>query len=920
VTKLEEPATPTNPNVPPAGSQVAESTVADAYLLPAAEVVHRLGADGTVGLSVAEAASRLGRFGPNRLADPPTVPLWRKVVAQFTDLLILILLGAAVVSFVVSRELKTPIVIVAVVMLNAVVGLLQEAKAAKTLDALRKMVSTQARVRRSGEMHQIDSSDLVPGDIVMIEAGERVPADGRLFVAASLEIEEAALTGESAPSTKHTETLEKLNAPLGDRTNLVFMNTSVTRGRGEFVVTDTGMATEMGSIASLINATEQEETPLQKQLHDLGRTLAMIAGGVAAIVFVVGLIRGRSFSEVFETTVALAVASVPEGLPAVVALTLALGTAAMARQNAIVKRLPSVETLGCTSVICSDKTGTLTLNQMTAQQVATIDGTVAATAVADEKHQNAIAATLTGSALCSDAVIKSGNLIGDPTEGALVQLAYDGGIDVDDLRRVDPRVDEVPFDSAVKYMATAHRVTDEGGDCSVRIYVKGAPDVIGARTTMHLGRSGLVPKDEAWMTSANDEMANQGMRVLAIAQREMAEADYTAFIDGGGKLDDLIEQLTLVSLIGIIDPPRPEAKAAIAEAHAAGIDVKMITGDHVSTAAAIGKQLGLTGRAISGAQIDAWTEQELKDNIESISVVARVSPEHKLRIVGALQERSHVVAMTGDGVNDAPALRKADIGVAMGITGTEVTKEAATMVLVDDNLGTIVGAVKRGRAIYDNIVTFLRFQLATSIGFSITFLLSTVFAIAGGKPFTAIQILFVNLIIDGPPALALGVDPAAPDVMERKPRPRAEKILSIRRVGGVVVTAASMTAAAFLALWLAPDSAVVGEATVAGTMAFTTFVLCQLTNALVARAERRTVFSRATFTNRLLWLALGAVLLIQAAVVHLGFMQSIFDTVSLSAGQWALCGVLSLFPVVAGEAVRIVMSSRRADFPSVAVA
>jgi P-type Ca2+ transporter type 2C len=491
-----------------------------------------------------------------------------------------------------------------------------------------------------------------------------------------------------------------------------------------------------------------------------------------------------------------------------------------------------------------------------------------------------------------------------------VQLAYDGGFDVDQLRNDEPRLDELPFDSAVKYMATAHRMIDEHGTCVIRLYVKGGPDVVAARCTTMLGENGTETLDANWWTSNNERIASGGMRVLALAQRELPETTYTEFVDGGGLISQLMDELTLVALVGIIDPPRPEAKEAIAQAHSAGIAVKMITGDHVSTAGAIGRQLGLTGRAVSGADIDGWNDEELRDQIEDISVIARVSPEHKMRIVGALQARQHVVAMTGDGVNDAPALRKADIGVAMGITGTEVTKEAATMVLVDDNLGTIVGAVRRGRSIYDNIVTFLRFQLATSVGFSITFLIATVFAVAGGKPFTAIQILFVNLIIDGPPALALGVDPASPDVMRRKPRPRAEKLLSPRRVMGVVVVAASMSAAALLALWAAPDSGTPGVATIAGTMAFTTFTLCQLWNALVARAERRSVFSAATFANRLLWIALGAVVVIQVAVVNIDPLQSVFDTVSLTLGEWAICAALSTLPLFAGELVRFVDSKR----------
>ncbi len=898
------------------------------HRLDAEAVAAAAGVEPSSGLDTAEAARRAARFGPNVLAEAARTPAWKRLLAQFNDLLILILIAAAIVAYAVSEEIKTPAVVLFVVVFNAVLGFVQENRAERSLEALRKMLVIQARVRRGGELVNLPAAELVPGDVVMLEAGDRVPADGRLLLATNLEVEEAALTGESQPATKSIDPIDRDQVPLGDRRNMVYMNTTVTRGRGEMVVTATGMGTEIGRIAGLLRATETEKTPLQIQLDRLAHSLAKLAAAIVIAVFTIGLIRGEDLGTLLLTAVALAVASIPEGLPAVTAVTLAVGVSKMARHNAIVKRLASVETLGCTNVICSDKTGTLTLNQMTAVDLVvqlrshpvTGSGYEADGAIEHHPDDEPLVrdAALLGLALCSDAEVRptpdGAELVGDPTEGAVVVLATKGGLDVARMRAHHPRVAEVPFDSATKYMATAHQTVATDGRPTVTIFVKGAPDVLLDRSTLVVDENGTpapVLQHEQALRAHNARLGDQGLRVLAVAERELDADTWSAFIAEGGSLDDLVEDLTLLALVGIVDPPRPEARAAIAEAHAAGISVKMITGDHAATAAAIGSDLGLTGEAVTGADLDAMSDAELAERIDGITVFARVAPEHKIRLVAALQRKGNVVAMTGDGVNDAPALKKADMGVAMGITGTEVTKEAATMVLTDDNFATIVSAVGRGRTIYDNIVKFVRFQLSTTLGFATLFLLAAIFGIAGGKPFTAIAILWVNIIMDGPPAMALGLDKAAPDVMHRRPRPLSERILTRERWAAVVTAAAVMATGTLLVLALAPgDAPIAGTASVAGTMAFNTFVLFQFFNILNARSDTGTVFSRYTFGNRLLWVSLALVLLLQVGVTHVGVMQRLFDTTSISATQWLVCAAVASSVLWVEELRKLVLRRR----------
>ena len=914
---------PTHTSIP-----LVSPAAPEPHRLTGATVLELLAVDQARGLTDSDATTRRAIVGENTLLEATRVPGWRRFVGQFRDLLILILIGAAVVAFAVSGELKTPLVVLVVVMINAVIGFVQENRAERSLEALRRMLVDHARVRRDGKVLVVAASELVPGDIVLLEAGDRVPADGRLLVANSVEIDEAVLTGESRPAEKNIVAVDNEMVVVGDRSCIGHMNTVVTRGRLEMVVTSTGMNTEIGRIAGLLDATESERTPLQRQLDGLAHSLAKLAAAIVAAVFVIGVLRGQSVSEVMLTAVALAVAAIPEGLPAVTVVTLAVGVSKMAKRNAIIKRLASVETLGCTTVICSDKTGTLTLNEMTAVELIvqlrphTVSGRGYSPAgsieVLDGDEPVALDAALTAMALCNDATISpdghSWRLVGDPTEGALVVLAAKGDIDINGLRAGHPRLAELPFDSTNKFMITAHPMVTVDGRDVVRVFVKGAPDVLLTRTSTVIGihaSNEPVAQASGMVEAAIDQMAKRGLRVIAVAQRELAAAEFAAFSDTGGAIIDLATDLTLVALVGIVDPPRPEAGQAIAAARDAGIDVKMITGDHAITATSIARQLGLTGQVMTGADLDRLDDDQLAERIGEVSVFARVSPEHKIRLVTVLQQRGDVVAMTGDGVNDAPALKKADIGIAMGITGTDVTKQAATMVLTDDNFATIVNAVRRGRAIYDNIVKFVRFQLATTLGFAALFLLAALFGIADGKPFTAIAILWVNIVMDGPPAMALGLDPTGRDVMQRRPRPLSERIITRPRWYAIALSAAVMAGGTLAVLVLAPGAEpAAGTATIAGTMAFNTFVLFQFFNLLNSRSETHTVFHRDTFTNRWLWVSLTGVIVLQIAVTHLGPLQRLFDTTAITAANWVVCVLVSSSVLWTEEARKLVHRTR----------
>ncbi|MCK8675540.1 calcium-translocating P-type ATPase, PMCA-type [Rhodococcus sp. HM1] len=885
------------------------------------EVAAALGVDPATGLSAVEVERRKTEHGPNLLDEAPRVPVWRKVAALLADRMTLVLVIAAVVSATVSREWETPVVIFAVIALNTVLNYVQEARAENSLQALRQMSVSTAQVRRDGREADLPRADLVPGDVVLLEAGDTVPADGRLVTAVRLQVAEAALTGESHPVDKEIDPVADPAAPLGDRTDMLFMNTQVTRGRAEMIVTATGMHTEMGAIATLLGTAGVEQTPLQRRIGQLAGTLTIVALVTVTLVFVLGLLRGQSWSDLLLTAVSLAVATIPEGLTAVVAFTLAMGASRLAARGAIVKQLSAVETLGSTTHIATDKTGTLTLNEMTVQRLLVRGrsfrvtgsgyGTDGKILVGDGLPAPDMTAALLGMALCNDAAVHDGVLVGDPTEGALVVLAEKGGIDVDGARTALPRLAEVPFDSAYKYMATFHSVP-EGG---YRVFVKGAPGVLLDRATTMLGAGGPMPLDEAdhhRIRAAIDDLAGEGLRTLMIAGRDL---DAVPRGDADA-LQRCVDELTVYAVVGIVDPPRPEAKHAIEVAHGAGIAVHMITGDHLVTATAIARQLGIPGSAASGADLDRLDDAALQDRAPEFGVLARVAPEHKIRVVKALQARGEIVAMTGDGVNDAPALEQADIGVAMGITGTDVSKGAANMILTDDNFATIVAAVAEGRGIYDNIVKFVKFQLTTAWGFVLIFLAAGALGLAGGAPFTALQILWVNIIMDGPPALSLGVDPAEPGTMKRPPRAAHEALLNaarVRRILGLgVVMAAGTIAVLYFAPDLFPDSA--GDPLFATTLAFTTFVFFQVFNLFNVRSNLGSVFSLQTFTNHSVWIAIAAVIVLQVCVVQAGVLQGFFDTTSLTLPQWALAvavGSVVLWVDEVGKAVARGVARRR---------
>ncbi len=854
------------------------------------------------GLEPHEAERRLREVGPNRLPEPKGRSPLLLFFSQFTSFLSLLLLGAALLALWVG-DLKDAVVVTGVVLFNAVLGFVQEYRAENAVAALRRMLPRLARVRRGGAERVVAAEELVAGDVALLEAGDRVPADGRWITATSLEVDESALTGESLPSAKDPGPLADPELALGDRDNMSFMNTVITRGRGELLITATGAGTETGRVAALLHQAPEDATPLQRQVDALGKRLALIAGAVVVAVTILELLRGTPPVAVAMEAVAIAVAAIPEGLPAVVTVTLAVGVQRMARRRAIVRRMSAVETLGSTTDICSDKTGTLTVNQMTAREVALaghhlavtgegygLEGAVGEGAAAPPQ----LPLLLQAAALCNDSSVRDGQVLGDPTEGALWVLAAKGGLDVDGARKEAPRVAEVPFDSARKFSATVH----QGG----ALFAKGAPDVLLERCTEVQHDQGARPLDaaeRARVQEAQETLAANGLRVLALATRQVAPPELPQDPDA---LADEVRGLVLVGLVGLQDPPRAEAREAIALCARAGIRVRMITGDHAATGLAVARALGIEGEAISGRELDTLSDEDLAERIATLGVLARVSPEHKLRVVDALRARGRVVAMIGDGVNDAPALRRADIGVAMGKGGTDVAREASRLILADDNFATIVGAVQEGRTIYDNIVRFLRFQLSTNVGALVTVFFAPVLGLP--PPFTPLQILWVNLIMDGPPAMALGLEPPQADVMAQPPRDPRAPMLTARRFAvlaflGLVMGAGTLSVLA---------SATAGGATLAKatTLAFTTFVLFQLFNAFNARFERRSALGRHSLRNYRLWIALGAVLVLQGVAVHWAPLQSILGTTALTLGEWGLCAGVAASILVLEEGRKVV--------------
>jgi P-type Ca2+ transporter type 2C len=889
----------------------------DWYGLSDEEVCRRLDVDPAVGLSASEVAQRRERYGSNKLAEEAKEPAWQAWLRQYRDLMQLVLVGAAVVSIVALQDISTGVVVLGLTVVNALMGLHQEGKAAESVAALRQMLIMTASVRRDGEIVEVPAEELVPGDIVSFEAGDKVPADGRILVAATLEIEEAGLTGESTPVAKSIDPVAGTDVPLGDRVDMAYMNSQVTRGRGEIVVTATGMSTEVGHISGMLSGVEQEKTPLTKQLDQITVLITIMAAAALVLIVILGLARGEDFDTLFLVGISLAIAAIPTGLPAVVTMLLSAGTRALADRGAIVKRLRSVETLGSTSAICSDKTGTLTLNQMTARELVlvgrrfSVDGEGYSTTgrilrVAGTSDV-AFEPFVLPMALANDAVIRDGACIGDPTEGALVVLAAKGGLDVEETRRTYPRVAEVPFDAEYKLMATFHEMEDRGRQV-VRCFVKGAPDVLLARSSRYLGEDGssLVLADGAAdrVLAQNDRMASEGLRVLAVARRDFDPASF----DRTGDLLALVGDLELLALIGIVDPPRKEAKDAITLCKDAGIRVRMITGDHATTAAAIAGQLGIDGRALTGAEFAALADEELHAQIGDIGVVARVAPEDKVRMVSILKEQGNIVAMTGDGVNDAPALTRADIGVAMGITGTEVTKDAAEMILTDDNFATIVTAVEGGRGLYDNLMKYIRVQMIMLAGFILTFVGAGIFTIADGTPLLPLQILWINFAVDVLLAIGLGFDAPTPGLMQRRPRSPDEPViapaLGVRLgVAGLLIAIGTLSVVAW-----AEDRYGLAVAT---TMGLTTMSLLHIVTALEWRDPVRSIFNRATIANGRFNLLMLVALALTFLVTTVPGLQRIFDTVDLDGHQWRACFIAVVAYLVLAELAKLVL--RRID-------
>jgi P-type Ca2+ transporter type 2C len=895
-------------------------------VLAADVVVRALEVDERTGLSAAEAAHRLERDGPNVLRSAPRVPIWRRVLAHFQDPLIYLLLAAIAISlaawWIEGRE-GVPVdalVIAAIVVLNAILGFVQEAKAAGAMAALSRMTAVTSAVLRDGRPLRVPSSELVPGDVLLLAEGDAVGADARLLESAALHVQEASLTGESEAVLKDAAKLEA-PAALGDRLDMVFKGTAVARGTGRAVVTATGMDTEMGGVAALLEATEEEPTPLQREVGRIGRMLGIAVVAIAAIVvgtvFLLSDIRGiDDVVTVLLLGVSLAVAAVPEGLPAILSVVLALGVQRMGKRNAIVKSLSSVETLGSASAICSDKTGTLTRSEMTIQRVMTASGATRVTGVGYEPKGRVEqeGAPVTGSALAETIVTLSGGSLagnadlrrtadgvweihGDPTEAAFLVAEQKIGATERRQHRFE-RVREIPFTSERKMMSTI-ALDHEHGDEPILIS-KGAPDVLLGRCDRVREDMEVVPLDDERrkrILADVDALSSDALRTLAVAYRPLVANEDAEL----GRIEE--RGLIFAGTVGIIDPPREEAGAAIAAARRAGIRVIMITGDHPRTAARIAADLNIVepgGTALTGLELDGLDDDAFAAAVRTTSVYARVSPRHKLRIVDALQADGHIVAMTGDGVNDAPALKSADIGVAMGITGTEVAKEAAKMILVDDNFATIVAAVREGRAIFDNIRKFLRYLLSSNMGEVLTVffgvVLGGVIGLTGtGQavvlPLLATQILWINLITDSGPAFAMGVDPMNDDVMARKPRRLTDRVIDARMWAGVVGIGIVMAAVTLLTIDLyLPGGLIEGDRDLANarTAGFTVLVLAQLFNCFNARSERRSAF-HGMFTNHWLWGAVLLSLLLQVMVVHVPFLNVAFGTVPLTGDQWLAC-------------------------------
>jgi len=945
---------PTSSTAAPAVDGAADSF----YSQPVESAAQHLEARLETGLTEQEARQRLAVYGPNELPAASRTPLWRLFLDQFRDFVVLLLIAASVVSALLGDTIEA-VAIMAIVILNAIIGLVQERKADQALEALKKMAAPDAFVLRDGRRVKVPARELTPGDIVFLEAGNYVPADIRLAESYNLQINESALTGESEPVTKRADQVIEPGAPIGDRLNTAFSSTVVTYGRGKGIVTATGQRTEIGMIARMLGEIEEESTPLQKRLNQLGKTLSLIALTLCGLVFVievarntdVGLIFSQGFdaylaayskaiTDFFILAVSLAVAAVPEGLAAVVTINLALGMREMVKRNALIRRLSAVETLGSATVICTDKTGTLTQNAM---NVARIVAGGREYAVTGERYEPKgdireigangpssegaglapdVTMLLRGALLCNDALLEASGahddqptwrMVGDPTEGALVVAAARAGLWRHDLEQLLPRIAEAPFDADRKMMTTIHRDRNTG---ALVAYTKGAPDIVLSRCSHWLVEGQVKPLTEAdrraWLEK-NAALASEALRVLAVATRTVSEAELKQAQDAGGgpALAKIAERdMTFVGLLGMIDPPRPEVIPAIRQAKEAGIRTIMITGDYPATARAIARQIGLltdneqrasrNSDVVTGAELEAMSDDALRETVKTTSVFARVAPEHKVRIVTAVRSNGHVAAMTGDGVNDAPALKRADIGVAMGITGTDVSKETADMVLTDDNYASIVRAVEQGRIIYSNIRKFVFYLLGCNVAEIFIILGATLAGLR--SPLTAIQLLWLNLMTDGAPALALGLEKGDPDVMKVPPRPAKEPIINRRMALGMATQTVALMGAVLgiyaIALQIFPAQA--------ETMAFAALAFAELPLAYTSRSERYSVVRVGLFSNRAMQWAVLASIAGLLAVMYIPFFNPVFDTAPLTLQQWALLLPAIFAPALVAEITKAV--------------
>jgi P-type Ca2+ transporter type 2C len=906
----------------------------DWYRLDAQEVIEKLGTNPEKGLQDADIARLQDEHGLNELIETGIKSPWAILWEQLTGIMVVILIISAVIS-IFLREYTDAIVILIIVVLNALLGFVQEYRAERAMAALKKMAVPQVRVRRSGHTREIPARELVPGDIIVLEAGSAVPADSRLVEIANLRVQEAVLTGESEPVEKTVAAIDRENVGIGDRKNMIHMGTAATYGRGIAVVVRTGMKTELGRIAEMIQTVVTEQTPLQRRLEQLGKGLAVAALGIVAIVFTLGVLRGEDLRLMFQTAISMAVAAVPEGLPAVVTIALALGAQRMLKRRALIRKLPAVETLGSVTVICSDKTGTLTENRMTVTVLDVAGNRLdfqqslrdfspswnSTEKTAPLLEESGVALLLTGGTMANDAVLESSEkdesqftAVGDPTEGALVVAAANAGLWKAQLESAMPRVAELPFDSDRKRMSTVHKLPQgelpttlqqietlraDRPEDKYLVFSKGAVDSLLEVSDRVWINGKIEPLHEEWQQRILDAMgklAENGMRVLGVAFRLRQTADMNETVD------PLEKEFIFVGMFGMIDPARPEVKEAVSTAQTAGIRPIMITGDHPLTALHIARELGITGsnKVVTGQELANTTPEELEKGVEEISVYARVSPEHKLKIIQALQNRGHIVAMTGDGVNDAPALKRADIGVAMGITGTDVSKEASDMVLLDDNFATIVSAIEEGRRIYDNIRKFVRYTMTSNAGEIWVMLAAPFFGMP--LPLTPIQILWVNLVTDGLPGLALTIEPSERNSMQRPPispresifnRPMITAIIWIGILMGLVSLAAGYT------FWR-------NDQPQWQTMIFTTLTIAQMGNALATRSSRDLILEIGIFSNKPLLLSILATFGLQMMVVYVPFLQNIFGTVALSITELLICIALSLVVFFSIELVKLV--------------